>query len=100
MSDTGTEPSAGETQVITVNYWAAARSAAGCDLDVIPASSPMPLAEVLSAAIALHPGTRLADVLAVCSVLLGDRPVATEDPASVMVPPGARVEFLPPFAGG
>ncbi|WP_245155967.1 hypothetical protein [Nocardioides sp. 503] len=49
---------------------------------------------------ALHEGTRLMDVIGVCSVLLGDRPVATEDPAELQVPPGSTLEFLPPFAGG
>ena len=32
--------------------------------------------------------------------MVGDRPVDTGDPASVVVQPGATVEFLPPFAGG
>jgi hypothetical protein len=32
--------------------------------------------------------------------LLGDRPVSAEDPDEVVVPVGATVEFLPPFAGG
>ena len=33
-------------------------------------------------------------------MLVGDRPVATEDPETVVVEPGQSVEFLPPFAGG
>ena len=49
---------------------------------------------------ALHPGTRLPDVLGTCSALLGDRPVTAEDPDAVEVAPGSTVEFLPPFAGG
>lgn len=89
-----------ETQVIRVHYWASARSAAGCESEEIAVSGPIPLAEVLAEAVRRHPGTRLADVLSVCSVLLGDRPVATEDPGDVMVPPGSTLEFLPPFAGG
>lgn len=89
-----------ETQDIRVRYWAAARSAAGCDTDVISVNGPISLADVLSEAVRRHPDTRLAEVLGVCSVLLGDRPVATEDPADVQVPPGATLEFLPPFAGG
>jgi hypothetical protein len=43
---------------------------------------------------------RLSSVLAVCSVLLGEQPVASADPGSVTVVPGSTVEFLPPFAGG
>ena len=93
-------PRMNETQVIQVRYWAAARSAAGCDMDEIPVTGPLSLSDVLAEALRRHPGTRLADVLSVCSVLLGDRPVATEDPGDVIVPPGASVEFLPPFAGG
>jgi plastocyanin len=33
-------------------------------------------------------------------VLVGDRPVASEEPEAVLVAPGQTVEFLPPFAGG
>ena len=58
------------------------------------------LADVVSQATALHRGSRLGDVLGICSVLVGDRPSSTEDPADVVVPPGSTVEFLPPFAGG
>ncbi len=85
---------------ITVRYWAGARAAAGVPSDALPTSASLTLAEVRDRAVALHPGTRLAQVLAVCSVLVGDRPVATEDPERVEVPPGTSVEFLPPFAGG
>jgi uncharacterized cupin superfamily protein len=42
----------------------------------------------------------MAGILEVCSVLVGDRPVSTEDPETVEVRPGQGVEFLPPFAGG
>jgi len=89
-----------ETQVIQVRYWAAARTAAGCDMEEIPTDRSMSLSEVLAEAVRRHPGTRLADVLGLCSVLLGDRPVATEDPGELLVPPGSTLEFLPPFAGG
>ena len=89
-----------ETHVIRVHYWASARSAAGVSGDDLPVDGPITLAEVLSRAIALHPGTRLPDVLAICSTLIGDRPVNAEDPGDVLVSPGSSVEFLPPFAGG
>jgi len=88
------------TSPIVVRYWAAARTAAGVGQDEIPADGPLPLADVVRRAVAAHPGTRLAGVLEICSVLIGDRPVATEDPDTVMVEPGQTVEFLPPFAGG
>ena len=88
------------TPPITVRYWAAARTAAGVEQDLIPTETPMPLDEVVRRAVAAHPETRLAGVLEICSVLVGDRPVRTQDPATVEVLPGDTVEFLPPFAGG
>jgi molybdopterin converting factor small subunit len=88
---------------ITLRYWAAARSAAGTDLDVVPAegAEAITLAALMDWARALHEdSSRFADVLGCCSVMVGDRPVTTDDPMTVLVPPGATVEFLPPFAGG
>jgi len=96
-----TDPSAiGETAPITVRYWASARSAAGVESDALPVTGPLTLTDVVRRAVALHPDSRLSGVLEVCSVLVGDRPVASRDPASVTVEPGQTVEFLPPFAGG
>jgi len=89
-----------ETNLIRVRYWAAAKAAAGTDSDDVPATGPMTLAELRAAVIDLHPGTRLADVLGVCSTLVGDQPVGSADPNDVLVEPGMSVEFLPPFAGG
>ena len=89
-----------ETQVIRVRYWAAARAAAGVAEESIPVSGPIPLSNLLDVVAAQHPGTRLTDVIQVCSVLLGEQPVSSADPATVMVSPGEVVEFLPPFAGG
>ena len=100
MSDPTAAPAADETQVITVRYWASARSAAGVDADQLSVTGPISLTEVLSRAIGLHPGSRLSEVLQVCSVLVGDRPVSSEEPGDVQVAPGSSVEFLPPFAGG
>lgn len=88
------------TPGITVRFWAAARSAAGVGEAVVPTEGPLPLDEVVRRVVADHPGTRLAGVLEVCSVLVGERPVKSQDPASVQVSPGETVEFLPPFAGG
>ena len=85
---------------VTVRYWASARAAAGVPADDLPVDGPVSLAHLRDRAIALHPGTRLDAVLDVCSVLVGDRPVGTQDPADVVVRPGETVEFLPPFAGG
>jgi molybdopterin converting factor small subunit len=89
-----------ETDVIRVRYWAAAKAAAGTDSDDVAVSGPVTLAELRSAAAALHPHSRLFEVLAVCSTLVGDQPVGRADPDSVTIEPGSSVEFLPPFAGG
>lgn len=85
---------------ITLRYWAAAKAAAGTGSDTLAADAPVRLDEVVRRAVELHPGTNLASVLQVCSTLIGDRPVSSEDPAGVLVRPGDCVEFLPPFAGG
>lgn len=85
---------------ITVSYWAGARAAAGTPQDTLEVPGPITLADVMAKAVALHPGTRLGDVLAVCSTLVDDRPTASADAADVIVQPGQAVQFLPPFAGG
>jgi sulfur-carrier protein len=85
---------------ITVRYWASARAAAGVETDDLPVTGPLTLTDVVRRAAALHPGTRLPGVLEACSVLVGDQPVKSRDPESVLVRPGQTVEFLPPFAGG
>ncbi|WP_183101198.1 MoaD/ThiS family protein [Nocardioides pelophilus] len=90
----------GETQVILVRYWAAARSAAGVAEETLEVAGPVTLADVRAEVVRRHAGSRLPEVIAVCSVLLGDQPVATLDPTAVAVPPGSTVDFLPPFAGG
>jgi sulfur-carrier protein len=89
-----------ETQIISIRYWASARSAAGVDAETLDVDAPITLTEVLARLGAAHPDSRLLTVLDACSILLGDRPVSTEDPDDVLVPPGATLEFLPPFAGG
>jgi molybdopterin synthase sulfur carrier subunit len=89
-----------ETNVIRVRYWASAKAAAGTDADDVVVSGPVTLAELRAAAAALHPGTRLAEVLAACSTLVGEQPVGLADPAAVIIESGSSVEFLPPFAGG
>jgi molybdopterin synthase sulfur carrier subunit len=90
----------GETSPITVRYWASARAAAGVNSDALPVTGPLTLAEVVRRVVALHPGTRLPNVLEACSVLVGDQPVGLRRPDGVLVDPGQTVEFLPPFAGG
>lgn len=97
---TGGVGSAGGGRV-TVRYWAAARAAAGVECDQLPADEATTLAAVLDAVRARHADRpRLADVVSVCSVLVGDRPVGSADPDAVPVRAGDTVELLPPFAGG
>ncbi len=85
---------------MTLRYWASLRAAAGVDEDTVEVSGPTSLADLTGRARRLHDSGRFADVLGTCSVLVGDRPANTENPESVLVPPGSTVEFLPPFAGG
>lgn len=85
---------------IRIRYWAGAKAAAGTPEDLIDSDTALSLAELTRRAVDLHPGTTLGRVLQACSALVGDRPVRTQDPATVMVEPGGSVEFLPPFAGG
>ena len=99
-----TSPSPGSARSVgsvTVRYWAAARAAAGVECDEVPVQAGTTLADLLAAVPGLHPDRpRLADVVGVCSVLVGERPVGSSDPSSLLVEPGATVELLPPFAGG
>jgi molybdopterin synthase sulfur carrier subunit len=91
-------PTAGQ---VRLRYWASARAAAGVDEDVLDVEGELSLAELQSRAKSLHASSqRFAKVLDCCSVLVGDRPVASNDPSEVQVGPGQTVEFLPPFAGG
>jgi molybdopterin synthase sulfur carrier subunit len=86
---------------IRLRYWASARAAAGIDEDVLEVTGPLSLEAVQARAKELHASSfRFAAVIDSCSVLLGDRPVASADPRTVVVEPGQTVEFLPPFAGG
>jgi sulfur-carrier protein len=100
MERTHDDLAGGETSPITVRYWASARAAAGVSSDALPVTGPLTLTDVVRRAVALHPGTRLPNVLEACSVLVGDQPVGTRAPDGVLVSPGQTVEFLPPFAGG
>ena len=86
---------------ITLRYWAAARAATGVAEEQIPVDGPVTLAALVAGVLARYAGSaRLEPLLASCSVLVGDRPVGSSDPAAVLVEPGQSVEFLPPFAGG
>ena len=86
---------------VTVRYWAAARAAAGVDSESVPVGDGATLADVLAEVRSRHGArSRLTEVLAVCSVLVGDRPVGSRAPEDVRLAAGDTVELLPPFAGG
>ena len=86
---------------VILRYWASARAAAGTDSDAVEVTGAVTLAELVSRARQAHADSpRFAEVLSCCSMMVGDRPVTTDDPHEVLVQPGATVEFLPPFAGG
>ena len=102
MSEQPSSMSAGGTaQAVVVRYWAAARAAAGTEKDILEVKGDTSLDQVLERVRLRHVDRpRFKDVVTVCSVLIGDRPVGTTDPAAVVVHPGDTVELLPPFAGG
>ncbi len=82
----------GDPRPVEVHLFAAARAAAGVDVVTVAAGS---LGAALAEAVRQYPG--LEAVLPRCSTLV-DGLAATED--DVVVPPGGRVDVLPPFAGG
>lgn len=88
------------SETVTVRYWAGARAAAGTAEDVFPVTGETTLDVLVRRVLERHPDERMARTVAVCSVLVGDRPVRSQDPATVVLAPGAVVELLPPFAGG
>ena len=90
----------GSRETVTVRYWAGARAAAGTAQDEFAVDGTVSLADLVSLVLERHPDDRMARTVAVCSVLLGDQPVRSQDPSSVLVAPGSVVELLPPFAGG
>lgn len=80
----------------TIRYWAAARAAAGVEVEPYSATT---LAQALDAVRAAH-GPELTRVLTVCSYLIDGDPVGLRDHSHVELPEGGTVEVLPPFAGG
>lgn len=97
MSDQLTEDVQNANDV-TVRYWAAARAAAGVESETVAA---LTLADVLTEIRRRHRDRdRFADVIATCSILHGEIPVGSREPADVVMRAGDSIEFLPPFAGG
>ena len=90
---------------VTIRLWAGARAAAGVDVLEVEVAGPVSVSELAAQVVRRAPGGqadpgRLARVLEVCSVLLGDRPLGAADRDLAAVQPSTTVEFLPPFAGG
>jgi hypothetical protein len=87
--------------VLVVRLWAAAKAAAGVGEVALEVDGPVSVSWVREALLNRAPDRdRLARVLQVCSVLVGDRPLGAADPDEAVLAPGTAVEFLPPFAGG
>jgi molybdopterin converting factor small subunit len=87
------------TVAVTVRYFAGARAAAGVPEETVRvarAGGPTTVADVIAAALTLHPD-RLAHVVPSCSFLLDG--VAVRDHGRA-VDDGAFLDVLPPFAGG
>ncbi|WKD59474.1 MoaD/ThiS family protein [Corynebacterium caspium] len=84
-----------------VHYFAAARAAAGTDQEFLD-NPPATLGELLEMLATTHPGTtaagmHLAEIFKRCSFLIdGMRQNAPETSLAGV----ARVDILPPFAGG
>lgn len=87
-------------ETVIVRYWAGARAAAGTPEDTFHVDGELSLSALVARVLQRHPDERMARTVAVCSVLVGDRPVRSQDPDTVLVTPGSVVELLPPFAGG
>lgn len=79
--------------MVTVRYWAAARSAAGCVEETFP---PSTVAELIEAIAARHDMGR---VMRACSLLI-DGVAAPVNHPDHAIADGAGVDVLPPFAGG
>jgi sulfur-carrier protein len=83
---------------VTMQYWAAAKEAAGVAAESVEAQT---LAEALDAVIGRRAGDdRFRSVLAASSFLVNGQPAGRRVPADLVLPEEARVEVLPPFAGG
>lgn len=80
--------------MITVNYYAGAADAAGRDTTEVDPGGVLTADGLLGLLGSDNP--ELAGVLGACSLLVEGRPVAGDE----LIPADARVDVLPPFAGG
>jgi sulfur-carrier protein len=84
------------TATVTIRYFAAARAAAGVEAEPLELPDGASVDDALATIRERH-GAELARVLDRCSFLLDE--VAVRDRGAV-VPAGATLDVLPPFAGG
>jgi molybdopterin synthase sulfur carrier subunit len=83
---------------VTIQYWAAARDAAGLAAESVDAGT---LAEALDAIIARHgEASRLRSVLATSSFLVDGTAAGHRTAADLILREAAVIEVLPQFAGG
>lgn len=88
----------GRAPVVTIRYWAAIRAAAGIAEERYEVAT---LDALLAAARQRHADVpRFASILAICSLLVDERPLGNRDPSEVALGDGNVVDALPPFAGG
>ena len=84
---------------VTIQYWAAAREAAGVELESVEART---LAEALDVIVARRgdDGRRLHSVLAASSFLVDGAAASRGAAPDLILPDAAVIEVLPQFAGG
>jgi hypothetical protein len=83
---------------VTIQYWAAAKDAAGVAAESVEAGT---LAEALDVIVARRAGDgRLRSVLATSSFLVDGAPASRRMASGLVLPDAARIEVLPQFAGG
>jgi molybdopterin converting factor small subunit len=83
---------------VTIQYWAAAREAAGVELESVEAGT---LAEALDAIVARRGNdSRLRAVLDASSFLVDGASASRGAASGVLLPDAAVIEVLPQFAGG
>ena len=83
---------------VTIQYWAAARDAAGVDVESVEAQT---LAEALDVIVARRgEDGRLRSVLATSSFLVDGSAAGRRGAADLVLRDAAVIEVLPQFAGG
>jgi molybdopterin converting factor small subunit len=83
---------------VTIQYWAAARDAAGVDVEPVEAET---LAEALDVIVARRTDSgRLRSVLATSSFLVDGEAAGRRAAADLVLKDAAVIEVLPQFAGG